>query len=137
MNNFSHAGNWIQAKLKADSALNTAVGGRIFKHPAPPNTEWPVVTFQTLYGSTTDANGHNRVLARPVFVVRAIAKGGSEPQSIADRIDEVLHGASGSVEAGWYVGGVFLEGPFELSETVEGQVYRHLGGRYQLAIYEN
>lgn len=135
MNEIARANAFIAAKLLADTQLTTLVGQRVFAHPAPPETDWPVVTFVPLSGPDTTATGGTRVLTRPLYLVRGIDKGGAYPSAIADRIDAVLQAAAGPAGSDAYVAGIVRENAFEWSEEQQGTVYRHLGGRYRVNIH--
>lgn len=140
MNELAYAAKFIVSALAANTTLNTAVGGRIYEHPGPPSSSWPIITFSVLSAPDTTGNGATRVLTRPLYLIRAIEHGGAVPYSLADLIDSVLQGANGEVEDDAnnvvaYVAGIIRESAYQMDEESQGEVYRHLGGRYRVNIH--
>lgn len=135
MNESARASQFVKSKLDASGTLASLVSTRIYAHPGPPGSTWPMVTFNTLAAPDVGANGGIRVLTRCLILVRAIAKGGSVPANIADAIDDALHGQQGAIGGDAYVPYCERESAFEMIEELEGEVYRHLGGRYRVDVY--
>jgi hypothetical protein len=133
---------WLTAALLADAQLAAIVGTKVFSGMAPRESTWPVVVFQFLGGSDTATGaGVNRIMHRGVYMVKGVTEGpsyGPPLQTIADRIDAVLHGKPdpGSMIVASVGGASILssvrEQPFRLEEEIDGRHYRSLGGFYRI-----
>lgn len=125
---------WLNTVLAADAALAAVVGTRIYADQAPDSAPLPVVIYQVQSSRDLMALGAHRVWANTLYVVRGIAQTiayGGNLITIADRIDAVLHAASGSTVEG-EVYECVREGEFRMTETANGVQYRHLGGLYRI-----
>lgn len=125
---------WLYTKLAADSSLTAIVGTRIYEQPAPQEAVYPLVVFQLQTTDDVSAVGGIRVMTTAEYLVRVIGQSANVTSSLltaAERIDAVLHRASGSVTGGAVIGAVRLR-PFVLAETDGPVQYRHLGGIYRL-----
>lgn len=147
----SIAESWIFQMLAGDSTLDTlaqSVGHADMEHAvwpgvAPAGTPEPYVIAAFQGGSDVNAlgNGLTRIYSRPEYQVVAMgpAIDLSALNPWAARIDELLHGKSGTLldddltVLGQIYSCVRLR-PFTLPETVEGRLYRRLGGLYRLEI---
>lgn len=133
------AETWLYSVLAADASLAAVVGERIYSEQAwqtDPLPAMPIVLFQMLSGNDLRGVGAVRVWVDAVYVVRGISDEdgyGGSLKTIADRIDAVLHAASGSNAEGTVVECV-RDRPFKMPETINGRVYRHLGGVYRLHV---
>lgn len=145
----SIAESWIYQVLAADPVLDALAGGsgvenRVWPGIAPTGTPEPYIILALQ--ASRDVNGLGsglaRILTRPQYQVvamgPAITLGTLDPW--AARIDELLHGKSGTLlddDLATVLGRVLScvrERPFSLPETVEGRQYRRLGGLYRLEI---
>lgn len=128
------AARWLYAKLAGDAALAAALGGadRVWQELADQGSAMPYVVFQYQGGSDVAGVGTARIMANLLYLVRVVGGGAhSELEAAADRIDAVLHGASGPVGDG-IVFACVREQPISYTETSDGKVYRHVGGLYRL-----
>ncbi len=144
----SIAESWIYQVLSGDPTLDALAGGsvedRIWPGIAPIGTPEPyiILAYQGARDVVGLGSGLARILSRPQYQVAAmgpaITLGTLDPW--AARIDELLHGKSGSLlddDLVTVLGRVLScvrERPFSLPETVEGRQYRRLGGLYRLEI---
>ena len=131
------AETWLLAKLSGNTALNSAVSGRIYSYLAPLKAASPFVVFQYEEGDDENGVGGTRILTTLRYSVKVIAKtfNFATIATIANLIDTVLHGASGEISGGGYVNECIRVAPIAVVEAVEGdQEFRHLGGIYQLRI---
>lgn len=138
MNEISRVKRFIHAALVDSLPVTALVGERIFADVQPQPAEWPAVVFGVLSSPDTTANGGTRVVTRPLVLVRAITEGHGQEmaEQLADAIDDALQAAVGQVAGyGAYVAGVVREDAFDMVEESEGKIYRHLGGRYRVAIH--
>lgn len=130
---------WFYATLGADSALMTAVNGaainKLFAEQARETAALPYVIWSFLSGTDLMVVGSYRVWTNALFVVRGIAETdsfGGNLKTIADRIDTVLHAASGSNVNG-IIYACVRESPFRMVENRDGRTsLRHLGGIYRI-----
>lgn len=127
------AEQWIATSLKADGPLAALVSTRIYNTLR--DGPVPCVIFQ-LQAPGPDFNvlGGSRVWTPLHYLVRGIAEQESyegDLASIANRIDAVLHKASGSNAAGVIYSCVRVR-VFQLPEVADGRQYRHLGGIYEI-----
>jgi hypothetical protein len=135
----SRVDEFLYARLTADAALVAAATGGIHADLAPQGTTSPWVIFQFQGGAdVAGVNPSTRILVNGLWVVKGVVEAETYQgvaQAIADRIDAVLHGASGSV-AGLTIESCAREAPLRYVELLEGgpQV-RHLGGQYRVVAY--
>jgi hypothetical protein len=137
-------GNELQAfdqfifqRLSTDATMLSLLGGtKCYPEQAPEGAIEPVVVWAFI--SSPDVNvigGDRRAFTRILFSCRAITKTNSFASAapIADRIDQLLMGASGSIpSANLQVMGMFREEPIRYVEVdASGIRYNHLGGRYR------
>ena len=145
----SIAESWTYQVLLADATMQTLAGGqletRLWPGIAPAGTPEPyvIVAYQGARDVNALGNGLARILSRPEYQVvamgPAIALGALDPW--AARIDELLHGKSGTLlddppglEVLGHVYSCIRIRPFTLPEAVEGKQYRRLGGIYRYEI---
>jgi hypothetical protein len=128
------ASEFIYHRLTADAALTALVGPRVYHEFAGPSAVYPHVLI--LFLAATDANAvgaDQRIFTRPLFLVEAVTAENTwaTAQSIADRIEARLLGASGT-QSGVTILGMYREGPMRRVEiTPEGQRINHYGGRWR------
>lgn len=126
---------WLYTVLAADVSLAAVVGTRIYSDLAPAGTTLPMVVYQMQATNDLMVVGSARVWANALFLVRGVAQRVSydgDLITMADRIDAVLHGASGSNVEG-NVWECVREREFRLTEVgADGRQYRHLGGLYRI-----
>lgn len=124
---------WLYERLSGDSTLSGLVGGRIYSYLAPQDAALPFVVFSHQAGHDVRGVGPARIMTSLVYQVKAVGQGHSFQQlkAIADRLDALLQGASGSVVDGTVLMCV-REQPVEYVETDDGIQYRHLGGMWRI-----
>jgi hypothetical protein len=126
---------WLNTALSGDASLAAVVGTRIYSDLAPDGAALPMVVYQMQAANDLMTNGAARVWANTLFLVRGVAQRVSydgDLITMANRIDAVLHGASGSNAEG-NVWECVRERPFRLTEVgADGKQYRHLGGLYRI-----
>jgi hypothetical protein len=130
------AEKWLYTVLNNDTQLKAKAKG-IYSGLVPSGTAFPLV-YITLQRQDADliTNGAHRVWATLHYAVRAVdetGSWGSDLKTIANRIDAVLHAASGSSSEGTVYECV-REQPFAIVEQADGRQFRHLGGLYQLRV---
>lgn len=126
---------WLDGLLKGDSTLNTAVGGRIYGYLAPQDAAVPYVIYSYQRGHDVFGVGTARIMAHTAYQVKVVGQTKSfvALETIANRLDIVLQGASGSVVDGEILACV-REQPISYVETDSGVQYRHLGGLYRIIV---
>jgi len=119
--------------LAGDATLHALVADRIYSEVAPADATFPVVVFQWMSGHDVRGVGPTRIMDDLLYLVKAIGqtKAFTDIETIANRVDVLLHAQSGAPTGGTVYGCV-REEPFKLAEDDEGISYRHLGGSYRL-----
>jgi hypothetical protein len=128
---------WLYGVLSGDSTLSALVAGRIYSALAPQDAALPFVVFNQQAGVDVRGVGPYRIMTSLVYQIKAIGRGGSfQPiAAIADRLDQLLQGASGSVVDGRILMCV-REQPLAYVEVEDGVHYRHLGGLWRILSQE-
>jgi hypothetical protein len=135
------AEQWLQEVLAGDTGLVALLpkypgaNPSIYGYVAPDNAPYPVVIYSYHSGSDVYGSGTARIMSHLVYQVKAVGEGASFSTlgPIADRIDELLHGALGGV-TGLSVLSCIREAPVAYAEIENGIQYRHLGGLYRLQV---
>jgi hypothetical protein len=132
------AEQWLYSLLSGDTGaggVSTLVGGRIYAYIAPSGAAYPLVVFSHQAGHDVRGVGTTRIMASMVYQVKAIGKGSAANfgavKAVADRIDALLQGSSGSVADGYVVSCV-RETPVSYVETNGSDVFSHLGGLFRI-----
>lgn len=136
MSEILSAEQWLYNVLSADVQLMAKATG-VYSGVVSPEATFPLV-YITLQRQDADliTNGAHRVWATLHYAVRGVGETGSwggDLATIADRIDAVLHAASGSSSEGTVYECV-REQPLAIVEQADGRQFRHLGGLYQLRV---
>lgn len=131
---------FLFATLNDDATLRTALGvatgeTRVAEAPAPET--WgsgPFVTFQQQDIRDVRGMGTSRIMADALYQVKVTkaTESFTEVSTAAQRVDVLLHGASGSVTGGSILHAM-RDGSIRLPETdAEGRQWCHLGGLYRI-----
>lgn len=135
MSEIVRADVWLYGVLSADATLTAAVSSEIHSYLAPSGTTFPYCLYAFQGGKDVSAIGGIRIMFPGVYQVKAVGQGNSMVgiEAIANRIDTLLHGATGTVS-----GGVILacvrEQPLAYVENSNGIRYNHLGGLYRIIV---
>ncbi len=140
MQETARAEKWLYSVLSGDTGaggVNTLVGGRIYAYLAPERSAYPLVIFSHQGDYDVMGVGTARILASTLYQVKAVGRGSAVGmnaiKTIADRIDTLLQGASGSVTDGVILSCV-REQQISYVEQAESEVYMHLGGIYRIQV---
>lgn len=129
------ADTFLFGRLAVDATITAQVPAeRIYVDSIEDNAPFPLI-FIAL-NSPIDVRGVNvRIMENAMYVVRAVkpAESYDDLAVLANKIDELLDGASGPAGSGQVIG-CTREGPFRLSEKVDGVEVRHLGGFYRVFV---
>lgn len=120
---------WLFGILSSDLPLRALVSG-VSSYPAPRETQLPYVVYQFTSGQDVRGTGPVRIGVSGEWLIRVIAETSSSAgdlQRAADRVDSLLHAASG--QSIWAC--IRLR-PFQLIESISGRQIRHLGGFYRI-----
>ncbi len=101
---------------------------------APAGTTFPYVIVQLLSGGNDLMGvGPYRIWADMLWLIKAVTKGSSTGplEPIVNRIDVLLHAASGTVTGG-VIHTCIRERPFELPTVENGVNYVQLGAEYRI-----
>lgn len=134
----SRADEWIRNTLKADTTLTALLGGsanpRLYADVAPQgSTAFPVCIWQ-LQGAGPDVrpNGRDFVYANLLFLVKAIDKGGSYPQAVADRVMTLLDNQSGTATGGTIIY-CRREMPWRVTDVdTSGVMFKSVGATFRV-----
>lgn len=124
---------WLYTTLTGDATLAAAVSTRCYGYIAPQNAIYPLLLFSMQAGTDVMGVGTARVMLTCLYQVKVIGATNSFAalKPLADRIDAVLQGATGSV-----VDGAILactrEEPLSYVDVSGETQYRHLGGLYRI-----
>ena len=121
------------------SADAVGVANRVYEDLAPRGTATPFVVFQSyLPGRDLMVVGTNRVFVDGLWIVKAVTKGLSyQPLiTIADSIDQALHGEQFETKTDGYVLGCVRDQVLRYPELNDGIEWRHLGGIYRIWVQE-
>lgn len=124
---------WLYTLLSADTELNAVVDDRVYGYVAPQGAAMPFVLFAYQGGRDVRGVGPSRIMASALYQVKVVGEGASFSglEAIADRLDALLQGASGSVTDGAVLMCV-REQPIVYVEVDNGVQYRHLGGLWRI-----
>jgi hypothetical protein len=129
--------SFLYAKLAADSALLTLLGGtaKIYSEIALQGVAPPYVLMSLLASVDRNAIGADqRIFTQPVYAIRGVTTGTTftTASAIADRLDAVLVGAKGTTGGGTLsILGMFREEIIRRVEVVDGIRYNYCGGRFR------
>lgn len=138
MNESTRVYEWLQSTLSGDVALSLLVGSRIYRLKAPKLQDEPFIVYHMVHGADLLGLGGIRILTDMPVVVKAVGKANrfSDLQSIADRIDQVLHQAvgSGGAAPGLAILACTRDSVVDYGEEDSGIDYHHIGGQYSLLV---
>lgn len=126
---------WLYTLLSGDATLSAIVGSRVYGYVAPAGTTSPWVVFNYQSGHDVRGMGPARIMVSAQYQVKAVGQydGFGMLKSVADRIDALMQGASGSVVDGQVLACV-RQSPVAYVEVSDGMQYRHLGGLYWIVV---
>ena len=139
MANILTAERWLYSKLSGDTGTGgvaTLVSSRIYNGIAAQGATYPLVVFQSMSGVDVQGVGSTFIMENEVFSVKVVTqdRSYSTAETIANRINYLLHKASGTA-----TGGVVLacvRQYVDKIETIEdGVQYKTIMQRYR--IYTN
>lgn len=131
---------WLYTVLTTDAGVggvSTLVGGRIYAYVAPSEATFPLVVYSRQAGHDVMGVGTARIMVSEVYQVKVIGRGSAAGfgaiEAVADRIDTLLQGASGSVVDGQILSCV-REREVSYAENSGSDIYSHLGGLYRIQV---
>lgn len=144
MNESYRAETWLYATLAADTGTGgvnhatTGANGRIYAYLAPESAVlYPQVLFNMQSGTDVDVVGAIRIWNSMIYQVKVIGKGSAPNfgaiKALADRIDALLHAASGTTTDGRVLSCV-REQSLSYVENDGSVVFSHLGGLFRLQV---
>lgn len=133
-----YADQWLYSKLTTDATLASLLSGRVYSYMAPLGAAFPVIIYAYQGGTDVSEVGGYRIFNSGLYQVKAVGKGESMAAlaAIANRLDAVLHRASGTATGGAILACV-RERPVSYSEYTTGMRYNHLGGIYRILVQES
>lgn len=135
---------WLYARLSGDTGaggLAGLVNNRLYPYQATQGATYPLVIYSLQAGRDVQGLGTNRVMTRPLYLVKVISKGAPNDaaRNAADRIDELLNVAS-SVKDGYVFSSrrvqsiSYLESDTMQMANVTAN-FRHVGGLFRIECY--
>lgn len=126
--------NWIRATLAADATIAGLVGTRIYEGVAPQPATFPLILVTVFDNPDLRGVGAARIVGVHEALVRAADKSTTYAgtlQTLAERIDALLHGKEGATSPSGRVVACSRLAPASMVEVADGVTYRYLGGRYR------
>jgi hypothetical protein len=128
--------NWLEATMKADSALMNAATGGVWQGFADIKTATPYVIMTSQANSDVITMNAVRLFNNGTFQIKAVGPSSNFTPlaTIADRID-ALFGRTGPITLSQ--GGVLAcwrESAYEYIELINGLPWSHLGGLYRIEL---
>jgi len=131
---------WLYETLTGDTTLSGLVNSRVYAYVVPREAALPAVVYNRQAGHDVLGVDATRILANEVYQVKVIGSGGlpamAALQTIADRIDALLHRASGVLTGGQILS-CTREQAVSYVEQDGAVVYSHLGGLYRILVRES
>lgn len=125
---------WLDQVLGSDTTLAGLATGGCWDTLADESAAFPYVVWQLQAGRDVGGIGPaTRIMVNGLWLVRGVDRSPSQTavKPIAERVDALLHAASGSVTGGLVVACV-REEPYKFLEVTDGVMYWHLGGMYRI-----
>lgn len=139
VNEIPRINRWLSTVLRADPTLVAAASGGVYRGHIPAGRSYPVVLIEYIAPlDDTDGNAGFRVWTRLRYLVRGIVESNTDAsvQTIADRIDAVLHAVQGGVSD---VGIAYCKRVKPYYQEMQGvdskRTYIHSGGEFEIAAY--
>ena len=126
---------WLKSLMEGDATLDAMIGGA-YLDLIPEEVNLPAVRYNVMGSHDVRGIGPLRVISMVDWLVLVVREGLDVAPllPIADRLDFVLHEASGDVTGAW-VGQCLRLNPFQTTERSESGVqYRHAGGIYRTMV---
>ena len=139
MAEIARARAFIVSALKNDPAMQALVpniAGQIVDRPAPQGTPYPIIRMEILSGGNDFiVLGGARVWTSPLILIYATTDKPSTDaiEPIADRMDALLHNASGTVTRG-VIWQCQRERSFGIPDTSAVPSLGRLGGEYRFRV---
>jgi hypothetical protein len=135
-NELSIAEEWIETTIENDPVMQSLCGNpvRVFNEEVPVNTLYPFVVYSVHDNRDLIVIGDARVMATAAYLIKAIAVGPDWPSdlmSAAAQIDVLMNAILQPVTGG-IVHGSRRSSEYRLVEQVEGKLFRHMGGIYEM-----
>jgi hypothetical protein len=135
MDETSYVAEWLYETLSEDVTLSGLVTGGVHEDPAPQGSAFPFLVFSLI--SALDVQVHNamRIMVDSLWLVKAVDQNGSfsRTRTIMNRVDEILHRASGNLGDA-FIYSCVREESIRMTEVDDGKPYRHLGAQYRVHV---
>lgn len=128
------ADKFIYGTLVEDTEIQSVVSDRIFSGLAPPDTGFPFIAFNLMSAQDVQIVGSNRLGSSLIFQVQVIGNESySSLEDAVQRIDQLLHGGSGTVNGGRVISCI-REEVVSRDDADDGVRYFYRGGLYRLLV---
>ena len=135
LNEIPHIHTWLKEMLSSDPTLSAAVSG-VYRGHVPKGKALPAVVFSFLAAQDDlHGGGSARIWTKCTFIVKVVGLTNNDTtlQTIADRIETVLHataGATGPIAVDYCI----RRRPVYYQENPAPETwFTHLGGEFELA----
>lgn len=133
------AAKWAWTLLRADTAsggVNTLSGGRIYRDLVPQSAALPAVVITTQAATDDVAIGGHRVTTSVLLNVRVVTTAADyvAVKALADRVDTVLDGATGSQDT-VLIGKTVRDSTQQYLEVEDGITYANVVQLYRTRAY--
>jgi hypothetical protein len=128
---------FLYERLSGDATLAGLLGEgrRLWSGLAEQESSAPYVVWSPSTVTDRHVVGADRVMTVGVWMVKTVDRATSFPVDAANRVDELLDGASGEA-GGTVVNKVVRESTVQYVEADQGVEWRHLGGMYRIWTYQ-
>lgn len=125
---------WLYSTLAGDATLMALITG-VFADVAPEGQAYPFLVFSLQDAGDVQTVNNVRLLVDATYQVRITtdAESFGAIKTAVERVDTLLHRASGTVTGGVIYDCVRAE-PLRYTELQQGRLYRHLGGLYRIQV---
>lgn len=127
--------SYLYQTINTDSTSSSALSGvPIHKYVIPQKSTYPAIVYSMLDNKDTVTANQIRILSGQRYIVKAVGKMSDLDRidAIAAWLDEVLNRSDGSVGSSGIVYSVTRVSQISYPEVIEGTVYFHRGGVYQI-----
>lgn len=136
MSSVMTAERWLYGKLSGDTGTGgvyTLVATRIYNGAAAQGAAYPLIVYQSLSGVDVQGVGSEFIMVNEIFSVKAVAQAQTygTVETIANRVNAVLHKSSGAVSGGTVLACVRLYVD-KMEEIVNGTMFKTIMQRYRV-----
>lgn len=124
-----NADRWITSVLEGDPVVASVVGDRIYPDQAPMETAYPLIIFNFVSSLPVSNASADKVMDDEIWRIKVITDDPTYKglETLADRIREIFHKASGTGIIGCVSNSIY-----RLPESKDGQFYKTIILEFEL-----